>query len=138
VGVVICFEGFRFAETTRECVHQGAQIVFHPQNNTTRPNDWKIPIHHAMIITRAAENTIWFGSCNCAHALYQNCRTQIIAPSGEIHAECEMKQERLLISDIDVDEATRAMFNSDMAGCADLLFSDTVKPDEYISALKDV
>jgi predicted amidohydrolase len=138
VGVVICFEGFRFAETTEECVRQGAQIVFHPQNNTTRPNDWKIPIHHAMIMTRAAENTIWFASCNCSHDPYQNCRTQIVAPNGEIHAECEMKQEELLISDIDVDKATRAMFNFDMAGCADVLFSDTVKPDEYISALKDV
>jgi predicted amidohydrolase len=41
VGVVICFEGFRFAETTRACVARGAQVVFHPQNNTTRPNDWR-------------------------------------------------------------------------------------------------
>ena len=54
VGVVICFEGFRFAHATRECVAQGAQLIFHPQNNTTRPNDWKIPVHHAMIVTRAA------------------------------------------------------------------------------------
>lgn len=121
VGVVICYEGFRFAQTTEECVRQGAQIVFHPQNNTTRPNDWKIPIHHAMIRTRAAENTIWFASCNCAHVPYQNCQTQIVAPNGEIHAECEMKKEELLISDIDVDKATRAMFTFDMAGCAEVL-----------------
>lgn len=138
VGVVICFEGFRFAQTTEECVRQGAQIVFHPQNNTTRPNDWKIEIHHAMVRTRAAENTIWFASCNCAHVRYQNCRTQIVAPNGKIHAQCEMKQEELLISNIGVDEATRAMFNFDMAGCADVLFSDTVRPDEYASALKGV
>jgi ribosomal-protein-alanine N-acetyltransferase len=131
VGVVICFEGFRFAETTAECVRQGAQIVFHPQNNTTRPNDWKIPIHHAMIRTRAAENTIWFASCNCVHVPHQNCRTQIIAPNGEIHAECDMKQPHLLVSDIDVDLATRAMFNFDTNGCADMLFADTVKPGEY-------
>jgi predicted amidohydrolase len=64
VGVVICFEGLRFADTTRECVSQGAQVIFHPQNNTTRPNDWKVPVHHAMIVTRAAENTVWFASCN--------------------------------------------------------------------------
>ena len=75
VGVVICFEGFRFAETTRECVRQGAQLVFHPQNNTTRPNDWKMPVHHAMIVTRAAENTVWFASCNMCHAQHQNCRS---------------------------------------------------------------
>jgi len=135
VGVVICFEGFRFAQTTRECVGQGAQIVFHPQNNTTRPNDWKIPIHHAMLTTRAAENTIWFASCNCVHVEHQNCRTQVVAPNGEIHAQCEMKKEELLISDIDVALATRAMFNFDMAGCADVLFSDTVSPDEYAPAM---
>ncbi len=64
VGVVICFEGLRFAQTTAECVRGGAKIIFHPQNNTTRPNDWKIPVHHAMIVTRAAENTVWFASCN--------------------------------------------------------------------------
>ena len=58
IGVVICYEGFRYAETTATCVEQGALLVFHPQNNTTRPNDWKIPIHHAMTITRAAENTV--------------------------------------------------------------------------------
>jgi len=40
-----------------------------------------------------------------------------------------------LISDIDVALATRAMFNFDMAGCADVLFSDTVSPDEYAPAM---
>lgn len=137
VGVVICFEGFRFPQTTQECVRQGAQIIFHPQNNTTRPNDWKIPIHHAMLITRATENTVWFASCNCVHIAHQNCRTQIVAPNGEIAAQCEMKKEALLVSNIDVDKATRAMFNYDLAGCADLLFSDTVKPEEYASAFPD-
>ena len=135
VGVVICFEGFRFAQTTEECVRQGAQIVFHPQNNTTRPNDWKVPIHHAMIVTRAAENTVWFASCNCVHRDHQNCCTQIVAPNGVVAAQCEMKREELLIHDIDVDRATRAMFNYDLEGCADVLFADTVRPDEYASAL---
>ena len=131
VGVVICFEGFRFAETTADCVRQGAQVVFHPQNNTSRPNDWKIPIHHAMVTTRAAENTIWFATCNCVHPEHQNCETRIIAPNGELHARCEMKQEHLLVSEIDVDLATRAMFEFDAAGCAELLFSDTVDPSEF-------
>ncbi len=131
VGVVICFEGFRFAETTRECVRQGAQLVFHPQNNTTRPNDWKIPIHHAMITTRAAENTVWFASCNICHDQHQNCRCLIIAPNGQVHAQTELKQEQLLVSDIDIDLATQAMFKFDLDGCATALFADTVKPEEY-------
>jgi predicted amidohydrolase len=134
VGVVICFEGFRFADTTRACVRQGAQLVFHPQNNTTRPNDWKIPIHHAMIVTRAAENTIWFASCNLCHAEHQNCRSMVVAPDGRIHAQTELKQEQLLVSDIDIDLATHAMFKFDIDGCARVLFADTVAASEYESA----
>jgi predicted amidohydrolase len=131
VGVVICFEGFRFPETTRECVRQGAQLVFHPQNNTTRPNDWKLPIHHAMIVTRAAENTIWFASCNACLVPHQNCRSLIVAPDGQVHAQAELKQEQLLTAEIDVDQATRAMFNYDLEGCAPLLFGQTVQREEY-------
>lgn len=135
VGVVICFEGFRFPETTRECVRQGAQLVLHPQNNTTRPNDWKVPIHHAMIVTRAAENTIWFASCNACLIPHQNCRSLIVAPDGQIHAQSELRQEQLLAADIDIDQATRAMFNYDLEGCAPLLFAQTVQRKEYQDAL---
>lgn len=133
-GVVICFEGFRFPETTRECVRQGARLIFHPQNNTTRPNDWKIPIHHAMITTRAAENTVWFASCN-ACLDQQNCRSLVIAPDGQVHAQSELKREELVVADIDLDRATRAMFLYDLEGCAEMLFAKTVDRTEYASAL---
>ena len=133
-GVVICFEGFRFPETTRELVRQGAQLVFHPQNNTTRPNDWKIPVHHSMIVTRAAENTIWFASCNTCLNPHQNCLSLIVAPDGQIVAQSEFRQEQLVVADIDIDQATRAMFNFDTDGCADVLFADTVKKEEYAEA----
>jgi predicted amidohydrolase len=135
VGVVICFEGFRFPETTRECVRQGAQVVFHPQNNTTRPNDWKVPIHHAMITTRAAENTVWFASCN-ACLEHQNSRSMVIAPDGRVEAQSELKREELVVAEVDVDRATRAMFRYDLEGCAALLFADTVRREEYAPALK--
>ena len=117
VGVVICFEGLRFAGTTAECVRRGAQVVFHPQNNTTRPNDWKIPLHHAMIVTRAAENTVWFASCN-ACLPHQNSRSLIVAPDGRIHARTELKREEVLVADIDVSQATRAMFRLGEQGAA--------------------
>ncbi|MFN4259719.1 MAG: carbon-nitrogen hydrolase family protein [Gemmataceae bacterium] len=131
VGVVICFEGFRFPETTRECVRQGAQLVFHPQNNTTRPNDWKIPVHHSLIVARAAENTIWFASCNMCHDQHQNCRSMVVAPDGRIHAQAELKQEELVVADIDIDLATQAMFKFDTDGCVPVLFGDTVRRQEY-------
>lgn len=137
VGVVICFEGFRFPQTTQECVRQGAQVIFHPQNNTTRPNDWKIPIHHAMIVTRAAEDTVWFASCNMCHEQHQNCRSMVVAPDGRIHAQSELRREELLVADLDIDQATRAMFefgsaaSASSSGCARVLFADTVQPQEY-------
>lgn len=135
VGVVICFEGFRFPETTKECVRQGAQLVFHPQNNTTRPNDWKIPVHHSMIVTRAAENTIWFASCNACLEPYQNCRSIVVAPDGQIHAQSELWREELVVAEFDVARATQAMFKFDLGGCADVLFADTVNREEYAPAL---
>lgn len=135
VGVVICYEGLRFAETTAACVRQGAQLVFHPQNNTTRPNDWKIPIHHAMIVTRAAENTIWFASCNACLIPHQNSRSMVVAPDGRIEAQTELKREELLVADIDIDRATQAMFKYDMEASAEILFADTVQREEFASIL---
>jgi len=131
VGVVICFEALRFAETTAECVRQGARVVFHPQNNTTRPNDWKIPIHHAMITTRAAENTVWFASCNACLEPHQNSRSLVIAPDGRVHAQTELCKEELLVCDLDINLATQAMFHFNMDDCAPILFADTVAKDEY-------
>lgn len=139
VGVVICYEAFRFASTTRACVAQGAQVVFHPQNNTTRPNDWKIPVHHAMATTRAAENTVWFLTCNICHDQHQNCRSMVISPDGVVKAQSELKQEQLVIADIDTDLATRAMYKFDVGeeaadDCAAMLFAGTVKKEEYKAA----
>jgi ribosomal-protein-alanine N-acetyltransferase len=134
VGVVICFEGLRFADSTGECVRQGAQVIFHPQNNTTRPNDWKVPVHHAMIVTRAAENTVWFASCNACLIPHQNSRSLVVAPDGQIAAQTELRREELLVEDLDVARATRAMFEFDRGGMADVLFAGTVRPDEFATA----
>ena len=139
VGVVICYEAFRFASTTRACVAKGAQVVFHPQNNTTRPNDWKIPVHHAMATTRAAENTVWFLTTNICHDQHQNCRTMAISPDGVVKAQSELKREEMVVAEIDTDLATRAMYKFDVGettddDCAKMLFADTVKKEEYKAA----
>ena len=139
VGVVICYEAFRFASTTRACVAKGAQVVFHPQNNTTRPNDWKIPVHHAMATTRAAENTVWFLTCNICHDQHQNCRSMVISPDGVVKAQSELKREQLVVAEIDTALATRAMYKFDVGeeaadDCAAMLFAGTVKKEEYKAA----
>jgi ribosomal-protein-alanine N-acetyltransferase len=131
IGVVICFEGLRFADSTRECVRQGARVIFHPQSNTTRANDWKVPVHHAMIVTRAAENTVWFASCNACLIPHQNSRSLIVAPDGQIAAQTELCREELLVADLDVARATRAMFEFERGGMAEVLFAGTVRPEEF-------
>jgi predicted amidohydrolase len=82
-------------------------------------------------VTRAAENTIWFASCNMCHDRYQNCRSLVVAPDGQIHAQAELKQEQLVVADLDIDRATQAMFRFDRDGCAEMLFADTVQRHEY-------
>jgi ribosomal-protein-alanine N-acetyltransferase len=134
VGVLICFEGLRFPDSTRECVRQGAQVIFHPQNNTTRPNDWKVPVHHALIVTRAAENTVWFASCNACLEPHQNSRSLVVAPDGQVAAQTELRREELLVADLDVARATRAMFEFDRGGMAEVLFAGTVRPEEFSTA----
>ena len=39
------------------------------------------------------------------------------------------------VSEIDIDQATRAMFNYDLEGCAPMLFGQTVQRAEYQAAL---
>ena len=40
-----------------------------------------------------------------------------------------------MVTEIDIDLATRGMFKFDMEECAEILFSDTVERDEFASIL---
>ena len=98
-----------------------------------------------MIITRAAENTVWFASRNACLPPHQNSRSLIVTPDGRIHGQTELNREELLVCDIDIDWATRAMFRlgeegpsgEAMQDSAGPLFSDTVKPEEYAGSLTE-
>ncbi|MCK4962762.1 MAG: carbon-nitrogen hydrolase family protein [Anaerolineales bacterium] len=115
MGLVICFEGFRFPEATRELAKSGAKVVFHPQFNHVLPGmEWKLPVHEALIIARAAENTIYFVSANMSHSR-NNCRSLVVAPNGLIQQSSVLGQEMLLVADIDPDLATHAFLHEDSA-----------------------
>lgn len=121
MGVVICFEGFRFPETTRELARRGAKVVFHPQCNHVLPGmDWKQPIHEALIMSRAGENTIYFISSNMSHAK-NNCRSLIVAPNGLIVQASVLTQEMLITADIDTGLATHAFLQDDLEKMAKAL-----------------
>ncbi len=108
MGVVICFEGFRFPETTRELARSGAKIVFHPQFNHVLPGmEWKLPVHEALLMARAAENTLYLVSANMCHAR-NNCRSLVIHPKGLIEKASVLGQEMLLVADLDPELATHA------------------------------
>src|SRR5262245_30749052 len=69
-GVAICHEGWRYPETVRAAVRQGAQLVFHPHYHWAEPGDFnptsfadpRNTFHEKAALCRAAENTCWFAT----------------------------------------------------------------------------
>ena len=121
MGLVICFEGFRFPETTRSLARAGARIVFHPQFNHVLPKmEWKLPVHEALLTARAAENSIYFVSANMCHPR-NNCRSLIIGPDGLILQASELGEEALLMADLDPRKANHAFLHDDPAAMAKAL-----------------
>ena len=112
-GIAICHEGWRYPETVRWAASRGAKIVFHPQHtgNETQGiqlTEWGAagnPYYEKAMMMRSIENAIWFASVNYA-LRYPEAATSIIHPSGRCHAYLPYGQEGVLVSEIDVNEAT--------------------------------
>ena len=112
-GVVICHEGWRYAETVRWAAVRGARIVFHPQHTGSdrdgvRLTEWgsvSAPYYEKAMMMRSIENTIYFASVNYA-LRYQESATSLIAPSGRCQAFLPYGQEGVLVQAINVEEAT--------------------------------
>ena len=115
-GVVICHEGWRYPETVRAAVLQGAQIVFHPhlheaEPGSYRPSTFADPantFHEKAALCRAAENTCFFATVNFASE-GSPTTSAVVAPDGTVLAWHPYGQEGLLIADIDVGQATRLL-----------------------------
>jgi predicted amidohydrolase len=111
-GIVICHEGWRYPETVRWAARHGAQIVFHPHFDEAEPGVYKTvfadpanSFHEKAILCRAAENTCYFASVNCAGA--GSATTSAVArPDGTLLACQPYGKEGLLIADIDLTAAT--------------------------------
>lgn len=112
-GIVICHEGWRYPETVRWSVRNGAQIVFHPQFHEAEPNgfspsvyaDPRNTFHEKAVLCRAAENTCYFASVNYASA-GSPTTSAIARPDGSLLVAQPYGQEGLLIADIDLRTAT--------------------------------
>jgi predicted amidohydrolase len=112
-GVVICHEGWRYPETVRSAARNGAQVVFHPHYGESEPGsfeptsfaDPRNTFHEAAMLCRAAENTVYFASVNCASA--GSPTTSAVAnPDGTLLAWQPYAEDGLLIVDIDTTLAT--------------------------------
>jgi predicted amidohydrolase len=112
-GVAICHEGFRYPETVRWAVQNGAQIVFHPhlseaEPGSYRPSSFADPansFHEKTALCRAAENTCYFATVNCASA-GSPTTSAVVRPDGTLLSYQPYGKAGLLIADIDIAAAT--------------------------------
>lgn len=112
-GIAICHEGFRYPETVRWAAQRGAHLVFHPHFHEAgpgsfRPTSFGDPantFHEASALCRAAENTCYFATVNCASP-GSPTTSAIVRPDGTLLSYQPYGEEGLLIADIDITTAT--------------------------------
>jgi predicted amidohydrolase len=112
-GVVICHEGWRYPETVRWAVRRGAQLVFHPHAHVAEPGSYR-PVtfadpantfHEKAMLCRAAENTCYFASVNCASE-GSGTTSAVARPDGTLQCYQPYGHEGLLVADLDLSMAT--------------------------------
>lgn len=113
-GVVICHEGWRYPETVRWAAKNGAHVVFHPhveilgesQSFPATFADAANSFHEKAMLCRAAENTCYFATVNCAFPEGALTTSAVVDPDGVLLAHQAYGEEGILICDIDVEKAT--------------------------------
>jgi predicted amidohydrolase len=112
-GIAICHEGWRYPETVRWAARRGAQIVFHPHFHEAgagsyRPSSFADPansFHEKAALCRAAENTCFFATVNCASD-GSPTTSAVVRPDGTLLAYQPYGKRGLLVVDVDLAEAT--------------------------------
>lgn len=112
-GVVICHEGWRYPETVRWAVRRGAQVVFHPHADIAEPGSYRPTtfadpantFHEKAMQCRAAENTCYFASVNCASE-GSGTTSAVVRPDGTVQCWQPYGQASLLLADLDLSTAT--------------------------------
>ncbi len=112
-GVAICHEGWRYPETVRWAARRGAHVVFHPHFHEAEPGSYRPTtfadpantFHEKAALCRAAENTCYFATVNCASP-GSPTTSAVIRPDGTVLCYQPYGEEGLLIADIDIATAT--------------------------------
>lgn len=115
-GIAICHEGWRYPETVRFAVRQGAHLVFLPhfgeaEAGAFQPTSFADPantFHEKAIQCRAAENTCFVAAVNCAGE-GSPTTSAVARPDGSVLAWQPYGVAGLLVVDIDTNEATRLL-----------------------------
>ena len=113
-GIVICHEGWRYPETVRWAARNGAHVVFHPHveiigDSTSLPGGFADPensFHEKAALCRAAENTCYFATVNCALPSGTSTTSAVIDPDGVLLKHQSYGEEGVLFCDIDTEKAT--------------------------------
>jgi len=124
-GISICHEGWRYPETVRWPARRGAQVVFHPHFHEAEPGgyirstfaDPANTFHEKAVLCRAAENTCYFATVNCASA-GSPTTSAVVRPDGTLVSYQPYGKEGLLIADLDLTLAT-GLLASRWLGCAE-------------------
>ena len=112
-GVVICHEGWRYPETVRWAARRGAHVVFHPhfgeaEPGSYRPTNFADPLntfHEKAMLCRAAENSCYFASVNCASE-GSPTTSAVARPDGTVLAWQPYGEAGLLVADLDLTAAS--------------------------------
>jgi predicted amidohydrolase len=112
-GVAICHEGWRYPETVRWAARRGAHMVFHPHFHDAEPDGYRPAsfadplntFHEKAMLCRAAENSCYFASVNCAID-GSPTTSAVVRPDGVVQAWQPYGKEGLLVTDIDTEAAT--------------------------------
>lgn len=112
-GVAICHEGWRYPETVRWAARRGAHVVFHPHYHWAEPGAYRPTafadpsntFHEKALLCRAAENSCYIASVNCAED-GSPTTSAIVNPDGTILAWQPYGREGLLVGDVDTELAT--------------------------------
>lgn len=112
-GIAICHEGWRYPETVRWPARRGAHVVFHPHFHEAEPGGYRPAtfadplntFHEKAMLCRAAENSCYFASVNCASD-GSPTTSAVVRPDGTLLAWQPYGSEGLLMADLDTDAAT--------------------------------
>lgn len=112
-GVAICHEGWRYPETVRWAARRDAHVVFHPHFHDAEPGGYRPTsfadpqntFHEKAMLCRAAENSCYFASVNCAIE-GSPTTSAVVRPDGVVQAWQPYGEDGLLVTDIDTAEAT--------------------------------